>query len=68
MMMLQGSRPPYRSLTMEEIPGQLRNQYNSPIFLTPRYQMIPFTEQFLKYMRYFKRKDKVTSYDMRTFT
>ena len=41
--MIQGTKPEYRKLNLLDIPGKLRNQYTSPIFLTPRYQKILFT-------------------------
>lgn len=63
--MLMPKQPPYARLTMEHMPGQLVNQYLNPIFWTPRYQKLPYSEELLKYIRFLQRKKTLTNEDFK---
>jgi hypothetical protein len=65
--LVQSEMPDFRNLTPLHMPSRFLNEYNSPIFFTPRYQKIPYSEQFLKYLRYMQRRNSVSYQDMRVF-
>ena len=64
---LQGRKPPFRSLKINDIPSSIVSSYCSPIFFTPRYQKISFSHDFLRYVRYLRRKDKINHVDLKSF-
>ena len=57
--------PSFRNLNLQEVPPQLLNQYQNPIFWTPRYQKIPYSSELTKYLRYLQRKKTMTPQDFR---
>ena len=65
--LLRGSKPTFRNLQNTDIPASFMHAYYSPIFFTPRYQKISFSHDFLRYIRYLRRKDKITKVDLKSF-
>jgi hypothetical protein len=63
----QTKMPDFRNLTQYHVPSKCFYGYTNPIFLTPRYQKIPYSEELLKYIRYMQRKNSVSYADMKVF-
>ena len=62
---LSRNYPTFKNLDLQEIPPQLFNQYQNPIFWTPRYQKIPYSTELTKYLKYLQRKKTMTQEDFR---